>query len=109
MSRTNCYERLISIARQQSFTCCSTTPATYCVPLTEKLKRFLDYKYSRKDMKDIFEKFTSSSPKIIPVSTSNDMFERGNFKIFKNALGQLIPSRPLKHVITSTNWNNFWR
>ena len=70
MSRTNCYERLISIARQQSFTCCSTTPATYCVPLTEKLKRFLDYKYSRKDMKDIFEKFTSSSPKIIPVSTS---------------------------------------
>ena len=30
-------------------------------------------------------------------------FCSGDFKIFKNALGQFIPNRPPKHVITSTN------
>ena len=29
----------------------------------------------------------------------------GNFKIFKNALGQFIPNHPPEHVITSTNIN----
>ena len=28
----------------------------------------------------------------------------GNFKIFKNTIGQFIPNRPPKHVITSTNY-----
>ena len=32
------------------------------------------------------------------------LFYLGNFKIFKNAHGQFIPNRPLKHVSTSTNW-----
>ena len=32
-------------------------------------------------------------------------FYSGNFKFFKNALGQLIPNCPSKHVITSTNFN----
>ena len=31
------------------------------------------------------------------------LFYSGNFKIFKNALGQFIPNCPPKHVITSTN------
>ena len=31
------------------------------------------------------------------------LFFWGNLKIFKNALGQFIPNRPPKHVITSTN------
>ena len=31
----------------------------------------------------------------------------GNFKIFKNALGQFIPNRPPKHVFTSTNSTSF--
>ena len=30
-------------------------------------------------------------------------FYSGNFKIFKNALGQFIPNRPLRRIITSTN------
>ena len=30
-------------------------------------------------------------------------FYSSNFKVFKNALGQFITNRPLKHVITSTN------
>ena len=34
-------------------------------------------------------------------------FSHVNFKTFKNALGQLIPNRPPKPVITSTNLNNF--
>ena len=32
-------------------------------------------------------------------------FYSGNFKIFKNVLGQFIPNRPPKHVITTTNQN----
>ena len=44
--------------------------------------------------------------------TSNQMFGSGKFwdkspswflKIYKNALGQFIPTCPLKHVITNTN------
>ena len=31
------------------------------------------------------------------------LFYSGNFKIFKNALGQFVPNSPSKHVITSTN------
>ena len=31
------------------------------------------------------------------------LFYSGNFKIFKNALGQFVPNSPPKHVITSTN------
>ena len=34
------------------------------------------------------------------------LFYSWNFKIFKNALGQFIPNRPPKHVITSTNQSN---
>ena len=38
--------------------------------------------------------------------TRNHMFVSCLFrKIFKNALGQLIPNCPPKHVITSTNEN----
>ena len=29
-------------------------------------------------------------------------FYSGNFKVFKSALGQYIPNRPPKHLITST-------
>ena len=35
-------------------------------------------------------------------------FYLGNFKIFKNALQQLIPNRLPKHVITSTNTISIW-
>ena len=35
-------------------------------------------------------------------------FYSGNFKIFKNALGQFIWSRPTKHVITSANCSDFF-
>ena len=38
--------------------------------------------------------------------TSNHTFYSGNFKIFKNALGQFIPNCPPKHVITGTNTIN---
>ena len=30
-------------------------------------------------------------------------FYSGSFKILKNALGQFIPDRPIRHVITSTS------
>ena len=32
------------------------------------------------------------------------LFSLGNFRIFKNPLGQYIPNHPPKHVITSTNY-----
>ena len=35
-------------------------------------------------------------------------FYSGNFQIFKNALGEFIPNRPLKHVITSTNQTTYF-
>ena len=35
-------------------------------------------------------------------------FYSGNFQIFKNALGEFIPNRPLKYVITSTNQTTYF-
>ena len=54
---------------------------------------------------------------LVWLTTTNHMFGSGNFgdestswffKIFKNALGQFIPNRPPKHVITSTNISAQW-
>ena len=50
---------------------------------------------------DFGDKSPSWFLKILKIKTS---FYLGNFKIFKNALGQFIPNGPLEHVITSRHY-----
>ena len=47
--------------------------------------------------------FWDKSPSWILNVLKMSSFYTGNFKFFKNALGQFIPNRPPKHMITSTN------
>ena len=48
--------------------------------------------------------FGDKSPSwFLKILTLPSFYSR-NFKIFKNSLGQFIPNRPLKHVITNSNF-----
>ena len=51
---------------------------------------------------DFWDKWLSWFLKILKLP----LFYSGNFKVFKNALGQFIPNCPPKYVITSTKFEN---
>ena len=52
------------------------------------------------------DNFGDKSPSRFLKILKLSLFHLGNFKTFKNKLGQFIPNWPAKHVITSTNTKN---
>ena len=52
---------------------------------------------------NFWEKSPSWSLKILKLPS----YYSHNFKSFKNPLGQFIPNRHRKHVVTSTNWYSY--
>ena len=63
------------------------------------MREMLVYKYTQ-----TMEYFSIQSVGLVWL-TSNRMF--GSGRIFKNTLGQFIPNRSRKHVITSTNFIDY--
>ena len=64
-----------------------------------EMREMLVYKYTQ-----TMEYFSIQSVGLVWL-TSNRMF--GSGRIFKNTLGQFIPNRSRKHVITSTNFIDY--